>query len=231
MTEVFDELFTESPTKDIGGIVCCMNREKNLFKSLRSWVNTKSFQEIIVLDYGSKNPITNTIPDDLKNNSIIKIFRYEADYWHLTKAYNIAIQLCNCEIIVKLDADYFLSPLFFDHHTFNIDKQFITGNNSRFQPLWGFLMCAKKYLMQINGYNERMVGWGHDDIDVNLRLKNIGLKAKVIKTNFINHLPHQQIKNINLKEMITAKESQEKNKQIMILDPWTKKDTMSKLNT
>lgn len=207
----------------MSAIVCCMNRTTNLLKSLESWIQTNKFDEIIILDYGSTPPV------EINNNSkIVKIYREPAKFWHLTRAYNIAAQLSTGEILVKLDCDYKLNPTFFDHHILQ-PNSFISGNHCPVQPLWGFLMVRRKDFFAVNGYNERMVGWGHDDIDINRRLiKYLNLKLCVINTKLILHLPHSFKKNSFIEKPVELAESRLKNIDIMMNLPWTTNDQMSK---
>ena len=216
---------------DVSAIVCCMNRNENLLKSLYSWIDTKYLKEIIILDYGCSIPLISQIPKDLLNSSVVKLYRQEAKNWHLTKAYNIVAQLASNPILVKLDSDYYLDKDFFEANVLHNDREFITGNGTSKQCLWGFLMCMKKHFMSVNGYNERIIGWGHDDIDINKRLiKQLGLKNRILNTKFITHLPHSQDKNTNVHNDLSINESREKNIYTMISEPWTEVDTMSVLN-
>jgi len=205
--------------------VACMNRKNNLIKSIESWIQTKYFDEIIVLDYGSDPAIS-----DIWQNEIVKIYRESAKFWHLTKAYNIAAQLTKGDIIVKLDSDYYLNKNFFKQNIFNFDsKSFYTGNGCRIQSLWGFLMLERKHFFDVNGYNERIIGWGHDDVDINQRLKSIGLKSKIINTENIKHLFHSNlVRNLHTKENLDICKSRKKNLKTIQESPWTKNDIMSK---
>jgi GT2 family glycosyltransferase len=204
--------------------VCCMNRVENLQKSVESWLNTKYFDEIIVLDYGSNTPII-----DVWKNEIVSIYRESAKFWHLTRAYNIAAQLTTGNVLVKLDSDYCLKENFFKTNILNTDE-FLTGNGCRTQSLWGFLMLYRQHFFEVNGYNERIIGWGHDDIDINNRLQKLGLKKKTIDIKNIRHLPHQSNKNLYCSKNEDINKTREQNIKIINDLPWTNKDIMSKLN-
>jgi predicted glycosyltransferase involved in capsule biosynthesis len=118
---------------------------------------------------------------------------------------------------------------FFTKNMIRNSSEFLSGNNTRNQSLWGFLMCLQKHFLFINGYNERIVGWGHDDIDINQRLVKIGLKMKTIEIDYIKHLSHTILgKNIFTKQQLSTKLSQEQNIQIMKEKPWSTSDIMSK---
>jgi predicted glycosyltransferase involved in capsule biosynthesis len=210
----------------ISGFVACMNRQENLLSSLHSWIDTKYFDEIIILDYGSSPPLIN-----IEQYPIVKLYRESAKFWHLTKAYNIASQLTTGDIIVKLDSDYLLDKYFFSLSKQQInEKEFLTGHGCNIQSLWGFLMVYRNNFFGVNGYNERLIGWGHDDIDINQRLKNQLIKPKIINTKYIRHIPHNQDKNAFIENPISIYESQKNNIQKLANNPWTKNDIMSSLN-
>jgi predicted glycosyltransferase involved in capsule biosynthesis len=207
--------------------VCCMNRVDNLQKCIISWLDTKYFDEIIVLDYGSEN----ILKLDTIESPLIKIYREETKYWHLSRAYNIAAQLTNGKVIVKLDSDYFVHKNFFNQNILDLNRpQFLTGNGCLTQSLWGFLMLQRKHFFDVNGYNERVIGWGHDDVDINQRLQNIGINKKTININNIKHLPHHENKNLYCQENVNIYETRKKNIQTIKNFPWTNKDSMSKLD-
>lgn len=51
----------------------------------------------------------------------------------------------------------------------------------------------KKDLLAVNGYNQDLKGWGHEDAELAIRLKNIGLKKKSLKMGGIAlHLYHKE---------------------------------------
>jgi glycosyltransferase involved in cell wall biosynthesis len=208
----------------ISAFVCCMNRVENLQKSVESWLNTKYFDEIIVLDYGSNTPII-----DIWKNEIVKIYRESAKFWHLTRAYNIATQLTTGNVLVKLDSDYCIKENFFKTNILNTNE-FLTGNGCRIQSLWGFLMLYRQHFFEVNGYNERIIGWGHDDVDINNRLQKLGLKKKTIDIKDIRHLPHQSNKNFYCSKNEDINKTRKQNIKIINDLPWTNKDIMSKLN-
>lgn len=215
-----DECFLRTSLR-VSAIVCCKNREKNLFLSIESWLKIKQITEIIVLDFGSDTILKLPFKD-----SRIKLYRYESKYWHLSKAYNIAIQLSTEDIILKLDCDYYLYPNFLISNRLGMDT-FITGEYNTSTK--GLFFTYKKNFFDINGYNERIINWGGDDCDLYSRFTSFGLKEKSVKPNTMKHLPHEEnlrtryvpIPSINryksgAKNLIEAKNN-----------PWTKLDRMS----
>jgi glycosyltransferase involved in cell wall biosynthesis len=217
-----DECFlTIQPSPSVSAIVCCKNRSENLFISLESWLKIKQITEIIILDFGSDTVLR--LPF---NDSRIKLYRYESVYWHLSKAYNIAIQLSTKNIILKLDCDYYLNPNFLVSNKLS-SNEFIVGKNGN--STRGLLFTHKKNFFSINGYNERIINWGGDDTDIYRRLIKFGLKEKIVIPNTIKHLPHKE--NLRTKYVpnpaINRHSSGRKNIVEGINNPWTLLDKMS----
>lgn len=52
----------------------------------------------------------------------------------------------------------------------------------------------KKDLLAVNGYNNTLQGWGHEDEELSWRLVNLGIKKKIIKFSAIAyHIYHKQL--------------------------------------
>lgn len=220
---MFDEIdycFLNYPKK-ISAVVCCKNREKNLFIALKSWLFFKEINEIIILDFGCDNVLKSPYSDDR-----IKIYRYESDVWHLSKAYNIAIQLSKHETILKLDCDYYLYPNFFTLNTLQ-NKEFIVGITG--MSIKGLLWIDRKDFFKVNGYNERIVNWGGEDIDLYYRLKKVGLKEKKVIKNTIKHIPHpESFRTKHIPEPTLNRHDTNKNNILYGKKyPWTQNERMS----
>lgn len=223
------EVFLTNPIieekDEISAIVCVKNRTNNLLKSLYSWLKIPKITEIIILDFGSEIPVK--IPH---LSDRIKLYRYESKFWHLTKAYNIASQLSTKNIIMKLDADYYLDKFFLTHNKLPKDKKsFVCGKIQKPWNLCGFLFVHRENFFAVNGYNERIINYGYDDYDIYIRLESIGLKRIFLNSDFITHLPHDESNRtlFQPQKHISKHNSNKNNKKIAIEQPWTHKDKMS----
>lgn len=212
---------------NISVVCCCMDRVKNLMTCIKSWIQFDEIKEIIIMDYGSEPPIKNISQKDKR----IVQYRYDAEYWHLTKAYNIAIQLAKYDIILKLDADYYLYKYFFKHHKL-YPNICIVGDKEYDPSLNGFLMIYKKDFMYINGYNENIINYGYDDDDIKNRLKKNNIELHNINYEFIKHIDHgdDERKANNYNKFLTFEESVNQNKIISDGYDWTKYGVMSSMN-
>lgn len=71
-------------------------------------------------------------------------------------------------------------------------KHFFCSTIPKKYDFHGFCFFEKKYFVEVNGYNEKIRGWGFDDEDFYRRLEKIGLERVVIMNieEFIYHIPH-----------------------------------------
>jgi len=210
-------------------IVACMNRYENLKRCVQNWMNYNDLlYEIIILDYGSKIPLKNSNIHKLSSN--IKLYRTEADHWHLTRAYNIAAQYVTGDIILKMDSDYIIKSGFFDYHKMSYNTFMFGGGGTG--GLYGFLGVYKNNFFLVNGYNERLINYGHDDKDIFLRLQySAGICPAKIDKNLLYHIPHSyqsRIENQRSKESVRS--SCRKNVVSATSNPWLPQDTMTPKN-
>ena len=191
----------------MSAIVAVKDRFSVLKSTINSWLIHPEIKEIIIVDWTSKDLDKN---DLLRMDKRIKVITVEGeDFFHLSRAYNRAIENTNFEHIIKLDVDYFLNPymnlnqwLCFDRET-----EFMTGcwsfkhidNCCGFlEYLNGFMAIAKKHLISVGSYAGNKHGYGYDDCHLYKRLEEIGLRRRTINlgSNYIPilHIPHSDFK-------------------------------------
>jgi predicted glycosyltransferase involved in capsule biosynthesis len=183
----------------ISAIYACMDREENLVSSLKSWINTSEITEFIIVDWSCDIPLINIkiITDIFElSNKQFHIIRVEnQEYFSLSKAYNLGIKYAKNNIILKLDCDYLNLDnswlKFLPIKNLFLDKCFVSGhyNYSGDRSLSGFLMINKTDFI---GYNENLLGWGYDDIDLYNRLKQNNLTQLIffLLKKYVKHIDH-----------------------------------------
>ena len=58
----------------------------------------------------------------------------------------------------------------------------------------------KKDFIAVNGYNNDINGWGHEDIELAIRLHNSGIKMKKVKFKAIAYHLHHPLNSRNCEE-------------------------------
>ena len=198
-----------------------MNRTDRVFDCLYSWCLHSIFDDIVLVDWSSSNPVI----DDVKINSLIssknniKIIRVDNEkYFNQPAAYNIAIKNCKNDYILKLDIDHILIndnlPVMFENMTKNLDNSFYCGEDSTPEH-FGIVFFSKELFDSVNGYDERLVGWGGDDNDIYCRMSKINTKIMMTKiSDYIYHNPHDDSLRVANYEIKNKWESLEKNKKL-----------------
>lgn len=200
--EIPDSMIEYSLPK-LSAIVAIKDRFNVLKTSIHSWLLNEIIKEIIIVDWSSNDIDVNYL---LSLDNRIKIIRIENQpNFHLSNAYNVAIQNTTFDHIIKLDVDYFINPYFKlqDWLHINWEKQFLTGcwkfkdidNSCGFlEYMNGFIAIKKEHLINIGMYKGNKYGYGYDDCDLYERLEKTGLKRRTINLGKNNtpifHIPH-----------------------------------------
>jgi len=174
--------------RTVSVISAVMNRDERVIPAVENWKKIEGVDEIILLDWSSKNPI-----GEIDGVKVVRVDGEER--WILTSAFNLAAEHASGDIMLKLDIDYRLEPDFLNRTKMK-DTQFRHGSwRIVFEPndlhLAGFLMVKREDFWKVGGYNEKIVVYGHDDSELYNRLAASGLeKVPITPLNGIKHIPH-----------------------------------------
>jgi len=194
----------------ISAVISSMNRTDRLIRILPTWAKIDEITDIVVVDWSSKDPISEykNIQEILKNFNKIKIVRVDGQkYFHLGKSYNLGYQFTDekNKILLKLDVDYlsingeWIKALRTENG--KLHKYYICGLWRFCKSSSGFLLVNKRDFKKVNGYNENFEStWGYDDQDIQKRLIKLYepndpnfLFRQIFFWNFENfiyHIPH-----------------------------------------
>jgi len=179
----------------------CMDWNKFLMLALPTWAQFP-FQEVIIVDWGSKTPVMESIKN-LKIDMNLKVIRVDyKKYFNLGKARNVGARECSGDYILFIDSDIklnddFRKDLVLDQNIFYRGHWKITGYSTN-----GSCLIANKAFAGINGYSEYMECWGAEDDDLYTRLTQEGSKEFIFKKNSMEHIEHTdelRLKNRNQK--------------------------------
>jgi hypothetical protein len=172
-------------------IAAVMNRPDRVQPALDNWTQIQGIHEIILVDWSSTPAIPTTHPDPR-----VQIHRVQGEpRWQLTPAYNLAADIAQGDILLKLDIDYHLDPDFLSR-TLMQPGQFRHGDWSIGQGtddihLSGFLMVNAADFRAAGRYNESITTYGQDDSELYQRLRKMGLEGvSITRLNGIRHIPH-----------------------------------------
>jgi glycosyltransferase involved in cell wall biosynthesis len=169
--------------------LCTTTKDRNSFleKSLSTWIHFP-FDEILIVDWSSTEPVLDVLKK--YNDPRIKLIRVngEESYRH-SAGRNFKVKMCKNEWVLSIDSDVMLTPQFGKDiilndsifHTINTDISCASGI--------GTCVFSKTQFNSVRGCNEEMNGWGFEDLDLYLRMRE-QFKNKFYSYDTIYHQPH-----------------------------------------
>lgn len=198
------------------------NRNSFLEQTLPTWL-LLDFQEIIIVNWYTENKFP------FHNDSRIKLVNVLEDKpYSLSQAKNIAFRLSFFSTIFYFDCDIKVTEKFPKISNIEIsEKFFYMGRTEQIDPVNGSLIFTKNQFESVNGFNERLEGYGHEDIDYLERLRKKGYEWRFLPDG-LEHIHHTDVlrganfeeKDIflsTLKNIIKAEDR-----------PWRENDTQQK---
>ncbi|MCL6219171.1 glycosyltransferase family 2 protein [Zunongwangia pacifica] len=176
------------------------DRELEIVKRCLTSLKDQSDQDfkVFLVNYGSSNTFTSQIEQLVKLFDFVD-YIYVTTYgqlWNKSRAINIALKKCDSSLLCVADIDLLFHPDFVEKskvlHKEKVITYFKTGfldreatqkkltfekapiSFSSNKEVTGIALYQTEVLKEINGYDEFYHGWGAEDTDVHLRLKNAG---------------------------------------------------------
>ncbi|HEY3402113.1 MAG TPA: glycosyltransferase family A protein [Ohtaekwangia sp.] len=186
--------------KSISFCTNCMNRlyhlrhtvEKNI-KANQDYPNV----EFVLMNYNSGDGMHEWVQKHLMNyiESGILNYYYTGDpqYFHMSKAKNLAHRLAKGDIVCNLDGDNFtgMDFAFYINYMFNKcgDEIILRFNKPQFSGTEGRIVLTRKNFEKLGGYDESFYPAGYQDFDLIDRAKAMGLAFENIEIeNFLRYL-------------------------------------------
>lgn len=173
-----------------------MNRANRVVRCLSSWLAWERCKEIVVIDWSSRFLVKNVIKNQGINDDRVKVIRKaNQKFFSRSKAWNLAIENCSREKILRIDIDYVLE----DQNILNSVLSPVDSNSGfvsvrKNANLKGFCGFRQKDFLGVLGYNEDFEGWGYEDEDFYNRLVKNGIPQFHIDApkDFLFHIPHSK---------------------------------------
>jgi len=182
-----------------------MNRLHHLKKTLPENIRqNKKYSDLqhILLDYNSTDGmekwVQENLQDHINNGRVIYYKTGESESFHRSHSRNMAFRLAEESIVCNIDADNYTGEDF----AFYLNEHFIVhrdgylavdynADDKRFKDSYGRIACFKKDFLAVGGYDERMSGYGYEDIDFCERLSRYGLKQYHITSDlYLRSISH-----------------------------------------
>ncbi len=172
-------------------VTVCMNRREHLLATAPQVAAWPHHDEHLIIDWSSREPLRR---DELPDDPRLRLLRVEGEgRWNLCRAYNFGLAQARGELLLKLDADAWPTPLF-DPGAPRLRLEpdgpwcaFGSGPEGR----KGQLLIEAALLAAVGGFHELMVGYGFDDKDLQARLRiHSGHDAAVIPPDWLAVIAH-----------------------------------------
>jgi hypothetical protein len=208
-------------------VLCaCKDRLGPLLKSLPTWLDCPYVEEIVLVDWSSKEPlIENCDIQKYIAQGYVRIVRVEDEtYFSLAKAYNLAKDYAAFPVVMKMDTDYAIkSSTWMDRLVLkkfgrrgkyrSLRNYFIHGWWYFAESLGGFCLLNKSDWVD---YNEHFVGWGYDDTDFYTRVRLSGVTSVPFSSiaDYLFHIPHDKAERVASYPIADKRESELRNKAL-----------------
>lgn len=178
-------------SQKIGFITTCKGRLHHLKQTLPLMVAEKP-DEIIVVDYdcphGAGEWVETTYPT-------VKV-RYIRDgsAFNVARARNLGIASSTADWLCLIDADILVQPGFVEATRQRISQRCFYRRapvNGGFDlETFGTVICSRRSLDMIGGYDEVLEGWGGEDMDLYHRLRLVGDLEYGFPAHFVRAISH-----------------------------------------
>lgn len=188
--------------------ITCMNRLSHLQETLIKNIednNSPDEVEFILLDYNSSDGLDEWVKTLTPYLSSGILVYYRTDFpihYDRSHSRNMAFRLSNADILCNLDADNYLGKGFANYvidvfKTNSENKIFITSDFSC-RDIFGRICILKNDFQKVRGYNEILIGYGAEDIDIYYRLIRLGYEQIVFnRKEFCNVIHHSDKERIS----------------------------------
>jgi hypothetical protein len=154
--------------------------------------------QFVILDYNSDDGLSQWIKENMMSQiQSGRLVYYRTDvpqYFHRGHSRNMAFKLADGDILCNIDADNFTGKGFARYVNDSINNQklsFLAASASSGGDFLGRICCRSKDFYSIGGYDERMSGYGFEDIDLRNRLIQRGLYwVEITDASFFNAIFH-----------------------------------------
>ena len=172
------------------------NRNEHLLQSYKSWLSCECVNEVVIVDWGSDVPISEKLEQHAKLK-IVQINRDHSKYWAFSQAYNTAARFASGDLYVVMNADEILispeSLCILDKPSAEFCYEGTSWKSTKAHGVY-FLYIRAATFWRINGYHEKIIGYGYDDVDLKRRLIKDGIKIKEAEANVeIEHIKHESV--------------------------------------
>jgi len=174
--KLWDGRFTRPVTRlrRVAFCTTCMDRLHDLRRTLPANLADNADYpnlQIVLLDYNSQDGLEDwvrqSLASELKSGRVVYYRTTEPTHYEMAHSRNLAFALAEAELVASVDADNFTNANFARHlnrlaNELPEKAVFIKS----WQRMNGRIALYKREWSALGGYDERLVGYGYDDMDL-----------------------------------------------------------------
>lgn len=188
----------------------CMNRLHHLQQTMVQNIKdniTYTNLEFVLLDYNSNDGLSSYVRGHLSkyiDSGLLKYYRTsDPSGYHVSHSRNMVFTLATGDVVCNIDADNFTGEGFAAY----VNSNFVTKKDvflSTHQisgiknDVIGRICVRKQHFLHVNGYDEKMLHYGFEDIDLANRLEAAGLQQiQIDSIDFLRAIEHPNSERTN----------------------------------
>lgn len=182
----------------------CMNRLFHLQQTLpANLIDNEEYEnlEFVILDYNSSDGLENFIMENMYQQIASgRLVYYKTlfhKYFNRSHSRNVVFKVATGDLICNVDADNFTGRGFASYINslfMNTSKTFLSvigaKKNVPDRNVLGRLCMKKSDFTAVRGFDERMVDYGFEDLDIVNRMEMLGIKGVPIEDQYLRAVAH-----------------------------------------
>lgn len=195
------EIYSDNlPRKKVSFCTTCMNRLFHLRQTyLRNIEDNVDYGDVefVLINYNSRDNLDAWARENLTpyiEAGIVNYYRTDVpELFHASIAKNLAHKVATGDIVVNLDGDNYTGRDFAFYVNYKMsqigDKAVLHFKKAPYWGTEGRIVMAKKFFMQLGGYDEAFAAIGHEDDDLIDRATALGgIYENIQVENFLHYL-------------------------------------------
>jgi hypothetical protein len=136
--------------------------------------------EFVIVDYNSKDGLEDwarvALKDHIASGRVVYLAERSAQWFDKCHAKNIAHCAASGDVLVNIDADNFTG----EGYAAKLAEIFlkfqnpVVANQLELNDMYGKIAMRREFFYKLRGYDERMIGYGFEDVDITRRAVKMG---------------------------------------------------------
>lgn len=181
-----------SPVSTIALITTCKGRLHHLQQTL-PLTAAQAPGQLIVVDYDCPNGTAAWVEAELPSVAVVRAGQPDGRF-NVSRARNLGAAQASAEWLVFIDADIRVAPDMLERVRPLLEPgTFLTARataDAASAQVWGTFACPREAFVAVEGYDEILDAWGHEDEDLYLRLQAHGLRRGYLPPGLVSPIEH-----------------------------------------